>query len=236
MMQEIFKKYSLELDEPEIEKFEKFLEIFKEKNSQINLSAIREDNAIIEKHFVDSILLNAFVDFEPTIEWSKVKVADLGTGWGFPLLPLAIVNPNVSFTGIDSVGKKLKAINEFADDLGLHNVETINSRAEDLGQNLAHREQYDYVVSRATAFMPTLLEFTIPLLKVWGLFIAYKLWDKDELKSAKKALSRLSSKIYKVKNYTIWDQDRTFVIIEKIAATHKKYPRKNGIPLQNPIK
>lgn len=235
-MQEIFKKYSLELDKPEIEKFEKFLEIFKEKNSQINLSAIREDNAIIEKHFVDSILLNAFVDFEPTIEWSKVKVADLGTGWGFPLLPLAIVNPNVSFTWIDSVWKKLKAIDEFADDLGLHNVETINSRAEDLGQNLAHREQYDYVVSRATAFMPTLLEFTIPLLKVGGLFIAYKLWDKDELKSAKKALSRLSSKIYKVKNYTIWDQDRTFVIIEKIAATHKKYPRKNGIPLQNPIK
>lgn len=235
-MKEIFKKYSLELENNEIEKFEKFLQIFKEKNSQVNLSAIREDNAIIEKHFVDSILLNAFVDFEGTIEWAKVKVADLGTGWGFPLLPLAIVNPNVAFTGIDSVGKKLKAINDFAEELGLHNVETINARAEDLGQDLQHREQYDYVVSRATAFLPTLLEFTIPLLKVGWLFIAYKLWDKDELKSAKKALSRLSSKIYKVKNYTLWDQDRTFVIIEKISATHKKYPRKNGIPLQNPIK
>ena len=235
-MKEVFKKYSLELENNEIEQFEKFLKIFKEKNAQVNLSAIREDDAIIEKHFVDSILLNAFVDFEPTIEGSKVKVADLGTGGGFPLLPLAIVNPNVSFTGIDSVWKKLKAINEFADELWLHNVETVNARAEDLGQDLQHREQYDYIVSRATAFMPTLLEFTIPLLKVWGLFIAYKLWDKQELKSAKKALSRLSSKIYKVKNYTIWDQDRTFVIIEKIAATHKKYPRKNGIPLQNPIK
>jgi 16S rRNA (guanine527-N7)-methyltransferase len=235
-MQNIFNKYNLELESWEIQKFEKFLEIFKEKNSQINLSAIRDDQGIIEKHFIDSILLNAFVDFEPSLEWSKVKVADLWTGGWFPLLPLAIVNPNVSFTWIDSVWKKLKAIDEFANTLWLHNVETINSRAEDLGQNLDHREQYDYVVSRAMAFMPVLLEFTIPLLKVWGLFIAYKLWDKEELKSAKKALSRLWAKILKVKNYKIWDQERTFVIIEKISSTHKKYPRKNGIPLQNPIK
>lgn len=235
-MQEVFKKYNLELDAAEIETFEKFLKIFKEKNSQINLSAIREDDAIIEKHFVDSIMINIFIDFEATIEWSKVKVADLGTGWGFPLLPLAIVNPDVSFTWIDSVGKKLKAIDEFTKELELHNVETINGRAEDLGQDLNHREQYDYVVSRATAFMPTLLEFTIPLLKVGGLFIAYKLWDKDELKSAKKALHKLWAKIHKVKNYKLWDQERTFVIIEKISATHKKYPRTTGIPLQAPLK
>ena len=235
-MKEIFKKYNLELDDAEIAKFEKFLQIFKEKNSQINLSAIREDNAIIQKHFVDSIMLNIFVDFEWTVESQKVKVADLWTGWGFPLLPLAIVNPHIDFTWIDSVGKKLKAIDEFAQELELTNVETVNGRAEDLGQDLNHREQYDYIVSRATAFMPVLLEFTIPLLKVGGLFVAYKLWDKDELKSAKKALHKLGAKIHKVKNYKLWDQERTFVIIEKISATHKKYPRTTGIPLQNPLK
>ena len=121
------------------------------------------------------------MDFEPSVEWATVKVADLWTGGGFPLLPLAIVNSHIEFTWIDSVGKKLKAIDEFAEQLELSNVDTLNGRAEDLGQNLDYREQFDYVVSRATAFMPTLLEFTIPLLKVWGLFIAYKLNDKEEM-------------------------------------------------------
>ena len=198
-MQELFKKYNLELETHEMEKFEKFLEIFKEKNSQVNLSAIRDDEGIIEKHFIDSIMLNIFLDFEPAFEWQKVKVADLGTGWGFPLLPLGIINPEVEFTGIDSVGKKLKAIDEFAQELGLTNIKTINGRAEDLWQNIEYREQYDYIVSRAMAFLPTLLEFCIPLLKVWGIFVAYKLNDKEELKSAKKALSRLGAKILKVK-------------------------------------
>lgn len=234
-MQELFKKYNLELEDHEIKKFEKFLEIFKEKNAQINLSAIRDDDGIIEKHFIDSIMLNIFLDFEPVFEGQKVKVADLGTGWGFPLLPLGIINPEVEFTGIDSVGKKLKAIDEFAQELGLTNIKTVNGRAEDLWQNIEYREQYDYIVSRAMAFLPTLLEFCIPLLKVWGIFVAYKLNDKEELKSAKKALSRLGAKIMKVKNYTIWDQERTFIIIEKVSPTHKKYPRTNGIPLQKPI-
>lgn len=234
-MKKIFKKYNLELEDHEMVKFQKFLEIFKEKNSQVNLSAIRDDDGIIEKHFVDSIMLNIFMDFEPSIEWASIKVADLGTGGGFPLLPLAIVNPHVDFTWIDSVWKKLKAIDEFAEQLELSNVDTLNGRAEDIWQNLDYREQFDYVVSRATAFMPTLLEFTLPLLKVWGLFIAYKLSDKEELLSSKKALHRLWAKIHKVKNYKIGDQDRTFVIFEKIQTTHKRYPRTTGIPLQKPL-
>ncbi|MCP4523665.1 MAG: 16S rRNA (guanine(527)-N(7))-methyltransferase RsmG [Candidatus Gracilibacteria bacterium] len=234
-MQEYFKKYNLELEDSEIKQFEKFLEIFKEKNAQINLSAIRDDEGIIEKHFVDSIMLNIFVDFSNETDDTKVKVLDLGTGGGFPLIPLAIVNPNISFTGLDSVGKKLKVVDSFAEDLGLFNVETVNGRAEDIGHKLEHREQYDYVVSRATAFLPTLLEFTIPLLKVGGLFIAYKLDDKEELRSSKKALSRLGAKIHKVKNYTIGEQKRTFIIIEKIRNTHKKFPRTTGIPLQKPM-
>lgn len=232
-MEEFFKKYKIELEKEELEKFEKFLEIFKQKNSQINLSAIRDDNWIIEKHFVDSVMLNIFLDF---LEIENPKVADLWTGWGFPLIPLAIVNPEVNFIWIDSVGKKLKAIDEFVEELELKNVKTLNWRAEEIGQNLDYRENFDFVVSRATAYLPTLLEYAIPLLKVGWIFCAYKLEDKEELKSAKKALTRLGTKILKVKNYRLADQDRTIIFFEKLEKTHTKYPRKNWIPLQNPIK
>lgn len=228
-MQELFKKYNIELEKEELVKFEKFLELFKEKNSQINLSAIRDDEGIIEKHFIDSIMLNIFVE----LEW---KVADMWTGWGFPLIPLAITNPLVTFTWIDSVWKKLKAIDEFCEKLDIKNVSTLNGRAEKIGHDLKYRESFDFVTSRATAFFPTLLEYVIPLLKVWWIFCAYKLDDKEELKSAKKALSRLSAKILKVKNYSIAWQDRTIVFIEKLEKTHAKFPRKDGIPLANPIK
>jgi len=237
-MLETFKKYNIELEKDELEKFEKFLKIFKEKNSQINLSAIREEQDIIEKHFIDSIILNTFMDFEENAlpDSAEVEVADMWTGWWFPLIPLAIVNPNVNFSWIDSVGKKLKAVEEFAEKLNLKNIKTINWRAEELWQNPKYRESFDFVVSRATAYFPTLLEFVIPLLKVWGIFIAYKLDDKEELKSAKKALSRLSAKIFKIKNYEILWQKRTLVFIEKMHPTHKKYPRKIWIPLKDPIK
>ncbi|MCD5385245.1 16S rRNA (guanine(527)-N(7))-methyltransferase RsmG [Candidatus Gracilibacteria bacterium] len=228
-MKELFKKYKIELEKDELEKFEKFLDIFMKKNSQINLSAIRDKDGIIEKHFIDSIMLNIFIELEG-------KVADMGTGGGFPLIPLAIINPEVKFTGIDSVGKKLKAIDGFVEELGLNNITTLNGRAEEIGQNLQYREQFDYVTSRATAYFPTLLEYVIPLLKVGGIFCAYKLNDKEELKSAKKALSKLGAKILKVKNYTLAKQERTIVLIEKISKTHIKYPRKIGIPLSNPIK
>ena len=222
-------KYKIELEDFELKKFEKFLKIFIEKNSKINLSAIRDEDWIIEKHFIDSIMLSVFVE----LEW---KIADMWTGWGFPLIPLAIINSEVKFTWIDSVGKKLKAIDKFAENLWLNNINTVNGRAEDIGQNLNYRAQFDFVTSRATAYFPTLLEYVIPLLKVWWIFAAYKLDDKTELKSAKKALSRLWAKIIKVKNYRLADQDRTIVLIQKISDTQPKYPRKIWIPLANPIK
>jgi len=228
-MKNLLTKYNIELEENELKQFEKFLEIFMEKNSQINLSAIRDKQWIIEKHFIDSIMLNIFVD----LEW---KVADIWTWGWFPLIPLAIINPNTNFLGIDSVWKKLKAIDEFTNKLWLKNIDTLNWRAEDIGQNLDYREQFNFVTSRATAYFPTLLEYTIPLLKVWWIFCAYKLNDKEELRSAKKALSRLGAKILKIKNYTLAWQDRTIVLIEKTNKTHLKYPRKVWIPLSNPIK
>jgi len=228
-MQKLLDKYQLELSGEELKKFEKFLEIFMETNSQINLSAIRDKDWIIEKHFIDSLMLAVFMDVEG-------KVADMWTGGGFPGIPLAITHPKADFTLIDSVWKKLKCVDSFASTLELDNIDTLNWRAEEIWKDSEHREQYDLVVSRATAYFPTLLEYVIPLLKVWWIFAAYKLDDKEELKSAKKALSRLWAKIMKVKNYSLADQDRTIVFIEKISKTHIKYPRKVGIPLKEPIK
>jgi len=227
-MEKVLKKYEIVLNPEEITKFKQFVKIFKEKNAQINLSAIREEDDIIEKHFIDSIMLNIFFE----LNW---KVADIWTGGWFPLIPLAIINKKVDFVGIDSVWKKLKAVDGFVSELGLKNVKTINSRAEDLGRNLDYRESFDCITSRATAYFPTLLEYVIPLLKVGWIFIAYKLDDKEELKSAKKALIKLGSKIIKVKNYTIVDQKRTLVFIEKLKITHKKYPRRVWEPLKNPL-
>ena len=227
-MQKLLEKHHIELSPEELEKFEKFLEIFMETNSQINLSAIRDKDWIIEKHFIDSLMLAALYD----IQW---EVADMGTGGWFPGIPLAIVSPEAQFTLIDSVGKKLKCIDNFVDSLELSNVDTLNGRAEEIGQDPEYREQYDLVVSRATAYFPTLLEYVIPLLKVWWVFAAYKLADKQELKTTKKALSRLGAKIMKVKNYRLADQERTIVFIEKISKTHSKYPRKVGIPLKEPL-
>lgn len=241
-MQELLKKYNIELEKEELKKFEKFLNIFIEKNSQINLSSIRDKNWIMEKHFIDSIMLNAFIEFsspQPSPLKDKVqyiKVADLWTGWWFPWIPLAITNPKIHFTLIDSVWKKLKAIDDFTKNLGITNATTLNWRAEEIGQNLKYREQFDFVVSRATAFLPTLIEYAIPLLKIWWIFAAYKLDDKEELKTWKKALLKLWAKILIVKNYSLAWQKRTIVLIEKISKTHIKYPRKIWVPISNPIK
>lgn len=227
-MLELFQKYDLELSPEEFQKFEKLLRIFMEKNSQINLSAIRDEAWIIEKHFVDSLMLAALFDIEG-------KVADLWTGWGFPGIPLAIVSPEADFALIDSVAKKLKCVEEFANELELKNITIVNGRAEEIGQEIAYRERFDLVVSRATAYFPVLLEYTIPLLKVGWVLAAYKLTDKEELQSIKKALKRLWAKIMKVKNYTLTNQERSIIFIEKIAPTNKKYPRKVGIPMKAPI-
>lgn len=229
-IKDIFLEYKIELEDKELEKFEEFLNIFIEKNSKINLSAIRKPEDIIKKHFLDSIILNIFIEFE-----KNSKILDMWTWWGFPLIPLSIINKESEFIWVDSVWKKLKAVDDFITNLWIKNVKTINSRAEDLGKKLEHRESYDYVVSRATAYFPVLLEYVIPLLKVWWIFCAYKLDDKEELKSIKKALSRLSAKILKVKNYEIEWQKRIIVFIEKLQPTHKKYPRKVWIPLSKPI-
>ena len=231
-MEELFKNYNIKLKKDQLEKFENFLHIFIETNSQINLSAIREPEEIIEKHFIDSILLNAFIDLK---SWKKTKVADIWTWWWFPWIPLAITNPEVNFTLIDSVKKKLKQAEKFAEILKLNNINTIASRAEEIWRDIKLRESFNFVVSRATAFLPVLLEYSIPLLKVGGIFIAYKLDNKEELKNTKTALSKLNAKIIKIENYYLANQKRTLIIVKKLSSNYGRYPRKVWTPLKNPL-
>lgn len=228
MLRQLFELYDFQFDDETISKYERFLELFKEKNSQINLSSLRDNHSIIEKHFIDSLMLTKFFNLEG-------KVADIWTWWWFPLLPLAILNNDAYFTWIDSVWKKLKAINEFVINLWLENVQTIHSRFEDIWNDKKYRESFDYVVSRATAYFPTLLEYAIPLLKVWWIFIAYKLDNIDEVNEWKKALEELNCKIIDTKKYSLWWQDRMLVFVKKEWNTDKKYPRNAWLPLKKPI-
>ncbi|MBW7954238.1 16S rRNA (guanine(527)-N(7))-methyltransferase RsmG [Candidatus Gracilibacteria bacterium] len=228
-MKEIFSQFNIDLTQKQLELFEQFLKIFIEKNSQINLSAIRDEKEIIEKHFVDSIILKNFSSIEG-------KVLDLGTGGGFPGIPLKIVDDfNTEFTLVDSVGKKVNAVNEFIDKLGLTNIKAIQKRAEELGHDTEHREKYNMVVSRATAYLPTLLEYVIPLLSIGGIFVAYKLDDDEEIKRSQKALNLLNAEIAVIKKYSLNGQKRALLFIQKIGTTHKKYPRTIGEPLKNPL-
>ncbi len=272
----MFELYDFQFDEEIIIKFEKFLQLFKEKNSVVNLSSLRDEYSIIEKHFIDSLFLTKFTK----LSW---KIADIWTWWGFPLLPLAIVddkmmkwwndemnnekviNPNyietnanknsydseinsewqdlslnsnlesLNFYWIDSIAKKLKAIEEFATDLWLENIKTIHSRFEDIWHDKQHRESFDYVLSRATAYFPTLLEYAIPLLKVWWIFIAYKLDNDIELKEWEKALKELNCRIIDTKKYSLAWTQRILIFVEKIWVTNVKYPRNAWIPLKKPI-
>ncbi len=229
-MQQKFKNYDLEISQSEAQKFSEFLKIFTETNAQINLSAIRDEEWIIEKHFIDSIILKKFC----SIEW---KVLDLWTWWGFPWIPLKIVDENnTEFTLIDSIWKKVKVVNEFIGKLDLKNIKAIQARAEELWQNKEYRWQYNMVVSRATAYLPTLLEYTIPLLSVWWIFVSYKLDNDAEIAEAKKALHVLDAEIIAIKKYELAWQKRAFLFIQKVWETNKKYPRMIWEPLKNPIK
>ncbi len=202
-MEEIFSNYWFALEDDELIKFKTLLDLFIKRNSEVNLSAIRDESWIIHKHFVDSVYLNAFLE----LHW---KVLDIWTWWWFPWIPLAITNPHVDFVLMDSTRKKIDSVNFFANQLWLDNVEGIWWRAEELSTDKSLYWSFDFVVSRATAYLPVILSYAIPYLKPrWKIFI-YKLFDEKEIEDWKKYLSW--KRQMKFHNYKILDQDR--IIIE----------------------
>lgn len=209
-----------------------FMEILLEANKHINLTSITEREDFILKHIVDSLIMLSKNHVKEGMD-----VLDLGTGGGFPGIPLKILYPEIQITLVDSVGKKLKFIDDAAQNLGLE-VELVHERAENLGRNRKYREKYDIVISRAVANMQTLSELCLPLVKVEGLMIASKGPKyNEELDGAKNAITILGGQVKSIEDCTIpiAGLERHVIIIEKTNATPTAYPRKPGMPNKNPL-
>jgi 16S rRNA (guanine527-N7)-methyltransferase len=202
-------------------------------NQKFNLTAIRDSESIRTKHFLDS--------FSCVLAWKAFlpnNLIDVGTGAGFPGLPLKILYPNLKLTLVESVRKKAMFCQHIVHTLELEHVDVIQARAEDLGQNPDHREKYDWAVARAVANLKVLSEYLIPLVKVGGMVLAQKGESGPaEAQSAEKAMELLGGKLKQLIPVTLPSvaEDRYLVVVEKVAATPPKYPRKPGIPMKQPL-
>lgn len=202
-------------------------------NEKFNLTAIRDSEGIRTKHFLDS--LSILVELKsPT----PLRLIDVGTGAGFPGIPLKILIPTMQLTLVESVGKKASFCRHIADTLKLENVEVVTARAEDLGQNPLYREKFDWAVARAVASMPVLAEYLLPLVRVGGAILAQKGESAHaEVQSAEKALRILGGNLRKITSVTLPSiaEERFLVIMDKKAATPPQYPRRAGLPLKKPL-
>lgn len=227
------KQLGITLSEKQIQQFIRYYELLVEWNSFMNLTAITEYEEVMEKHFVDSLAAVKVCDFH------QVKsLIDIGTGAGFPGIPLKIAFPHLEVVLLDSLNKRTKFLNEVINQLGLENIRTIHGRAEDYAKQKEYREQFDMCVSRAVANLSTLSEYCIPYVKNTGDFISYKSGKiEEEVEQARKAVFILGGKISKIEKFCLADTDmeRSFVIINKEKKTPGKYPRKAGMPSKEPL-
>lgn len=220
------------LDDIMLTKFETFYEMLIETNKSLNLTAITEMHEVVLKHFIDSIVISNYIDL------SHKKIIDVGTGAGFPGIPLAILYPDTEFVLMDSLQKKLHFVELVLEECKMENVTTVHGRAEDIGQDVKYREQFDFCVSRAVASLPVLLELCTPLIKVGGKFVSYKgELFKEELEQSKRALSILHCHLEKQYDYTIPDSDfyRVLAVFSKSKTLEKRYPRQAGKLKKNPL-
>ncbi len=227
------KELSLTFSERQIKQFEDYYCILIEWNHVMNLTAITEYEEAVEKHFIDSLSIINAVDFSEIF-----NIIDIGTGAGFPGIPLKIAFPDINITLLDSLNKRVKFLNEVIEQLGLNNINAIHGRAEDYAKQKEYREQYDLCVSRAVANLSTLSEYCLPYVKINGLFIPYKSGDIDvELEKSEHAVSILGGVVSDVIRFQLPGTDigRSFVKIKKIKSTGKKYPRKAGLPSKEPL-
>ena len=212
-------------------KLQRLRDLVLEKNQVLNLTAITDPEEFDLKHTKDSLILSDYITLSP-----GQTVADLGTGAGFPGLPLAITYPEVSFHLMDSVNKKLRFIEEAVSELDLQNVQLHHGRFEDLAHEARHRESYDVVVSRAVAALPVLLEYMVAFAKVGGNLVCYKSQKfAVELAESENALKLLNVRLKSVNKYSLGEAEHVLAIFEKLKPTPSKYPRQAGTPNRNPL-
>jgi len=224
---------SIELNEKQVEQFIRFYELLIEWNKVMNLTGITEYDEVVEKHFVDSLSIVKAVNV-----MDIKSVIDIGTGAGFPGIPLKIAFPHLKITLLDSLNKRIKFLDAVIDELGLKEIHTIHGRAEDFAKQEIYREKYDLCVSRAVANLSTLSEYCLPYVNINGMFVPYKSGDiEEELNNSQKAVQILGGKIENTIKFELPGTDigRSFVKIKKVKNTAKKYPRKAGLPSKEPL-
>lgn len=228
-LENLFKKYGISLSNKQLSQFDQYFSMLVETNKVLNLTAITEENDVATKHFLDSVLP---CDLIP----ASATVVDVGSGAGFPALPLKIVRSDLQVCMVDSLNKRINFLNNVISELQLSNTTAVHARAEDFAKN--NREKFDVAVARAVASLNTLVEYLLPLIKVGGAAIIYKSSKlSEEIQAAKKAISVLGGKIEETKNYVIEEGDlqRNVLIVRKISKTPREYPRDKNKPKLSPI-
>lgn len=227
------KKLGIELNDNQVSQFKTYYDMLIDKNKVMNLTAITEFSDVLMKHFVDSLSIVKAYNMD-----QKIKLLDLGTGAGFPGIPIKIAFPNVEIILMDSLNKRLNFLNEVIHELNLSNIKTVHGRAEEMASSSLYRERFDLCVSRAVAKLSSLSEYCIPFVRIGGSFIAYKSDEITiELSDSQKAISILGGKLKDRISFSLPETDiqRTLVVIEKINSTSKKYPRQAGKPNKEPL-
>ena len=225
------KDFNIKINDEQIKKFMNYMNLLLEWNEKINLTAITQPEEVKLKHFVDSLTVLKYINDDD-------KVIDIGTGAGFPGIPLKIMKENTKITLLDSLNKRINFLNIVIETLNLRNIQAIHGRAEEIARNKLYREKYDVAVSRAVANLSTLSEYMLPFVKVGGKCICMKGANvNEELERAQNAIKELGGEIERVDNFYLSDNDneRNIIIIRKVKETSSKYPRKAGMPSKEPL-
>ena len=237
LLEQGLQELNITLDDIAKDRLIRFYEMLVEKNKVMNLTAITEFEEVIVKHFLDSLALVKVISKNKLNK--DISIIDIGTGAGFPGIPLKIAFPDIKITLLDSLNKRIGFLKEVCEELKLDNVEFIHGRSEDYGRNPVYREKYDLCVSRAVANLATLSELCISFVAVGGSFVSYKAGDcGEEIKESSKAVDKMGGSINDIIEYVVPTSDisRVLLKIDKVRSTPKAYPRKAGTPAKDPIK